>query len=294
MTSEEVRISFERQDLGTISLAFAPGRTLDAAARSLLYEAADRAALSIRQAQLHDADHRIAVELQRGLLPKQLPELPGVELAAHYQAAGAAAEVGGDWYDLFTLPGGRLGIAVGDVTGSGILAASAMGQLRSVTRAFAVADEGARCPGEVLARLNRYQFAIEGEHVMFTLIYAILDPGEATFTWANAGHLPPLIRSPSGEVRYLETGSVPMGIEDVPYESMTASLERGATIVLYTDGLVERRGESLDEGFARLAAAVSEAPAEPDVMCRQMLELMLPGGDQLHDDVTAVVAQLTV
>jgi serine phosphatase RsbU (regulator of sigma subunit) len=260
----------------------------------LLYETADRAALSIRQAQLHVADHWIAVELQRGLLPKRLPEVPGVELAAHYHAAGTGAEVGGDWYDLFALPDGRLGIVLGDVTGSGIPAASTMGQLRSVTRAFAVAEDGAREPSDVLARLNRYQFAIEGDQVMFTMIYAILDPLAATFTWANAGHLPPLVRAPSGEVRYLETGSVPMGIEDVEYESLTETFERGSIIVLYTDGLVERRGESLDAGFGRLADVVAAAPVEAEAMCRELLARLLPSDEALLDDVTAVVARLTV
>ena len=154
-----------------------PGRrALDEAERSLLYDAADRAALAIRQAQLHEEDHRIAVELQRGLMPKRLPDVPGVELAAHYEAAGAAAEVGGDWYDAFALPDGRVGIVIGDVTGNGIPAASAMGQFRSVTRAYALADDGAPVADEVFSRVNRYQLALDGDQVMFTLIYAILDP----------------------------------------------------------------------------------------------------------------------
>jgi serine phosphatase RsbU (regulator of sigma subunit) len=258
----------------------------------LLHDAADRAALAIRQAQLHDEDHRIAVELQRGLLPKRLPDVAGVELAAHYQAAGAGAEVGGDWYDAFALPEGRVGIVLGDVTGSGIPAASAMGQFRSVTRAYALGAEGHWTPNEVLSLVNRYQLALDSDQIMFTLIYAILDPGSATLTWANAGHLPPLVRGPSGEVRYLETGSVPMGIEDVPYESMTESLARGSSLVLYTDGLVERRGESLDPGLHRLAEAVAEGPERPQALCDHILARLLPAPQELHDDVTAVVARI--
>jgi PAS domain S-box-containing protein len=289
---ERASIRFERLELGSVALALPGGRALDEPERSLLYDVADRAALAIRQAQLHEEDHRIAVELQRGLLPKLLPDVPGIELAAHYQAAGAAAEVGGDWYDAFALPDGRLGIVIGDVTGSGIRAASAMGQLRSVTRAYAIADAGARSPSDVLSLLNRYQFALDGDQIMFTLIYAILDPGAATFTWANAGHLPPLIREPSGAVRYLETGSPPIGVEDVRYESMTETLGRGSGLVLYTDGLVERRGESLDAGFARLAQAFSDGPHEPSASCAHLLARVLPR-DQPHDDVTTVVARIS-
>jgi serine phosphatase RsbU (regulator of sigma subunit) len=289
---EQATIRFERLELGTIAVAPRGGRALDEAERSLLHDAADRAALAIRQAQLHEEDHRIAVELQRGLLPKRLPDVAGVELAAHYQAAGAGAEVGGDWYDAFALPEGRVGIVLGDVTGSGIPAASAMGQFRSVTRAYALADEGHRMPNEVLSLVNRYQLALDGDQVMFTLIYAIVDPGSTTLTWASAGHLPPLVRGPSGEVRYVETGSVPMGIEDVPYESMTEPLTRGSSLVLYTDGLVERRGESLDAGLRRLAEAVTDGPDEPQALCEHVLAQLLPAPQELHDDVTAVVARL--
>jgi PAS domain S-box-containing protein len=289
---EQATIRFERLELGTIAVAPPGGRPLDEAERSLLHDAADRAALAIRQAQLHDEDHRIAVELQRGLLPKRLPDVAGVELAAHYQAAGAGAEVGGDWYDAFALPEGRVGIVLGDVTGSGIPAASAMGQFRSVTRAYALGAEGHWTPNEVLSLVNRYQLALDSDQIMFTLIYAILDPGSATLTWANAGHLPPLVRGPTGEVRYLETGSVPMGIEDVPYESMTESLARGSSLVLYTDGLVERRGESLDPGLHRLAEAVAEGPERPQALCDHILARLLPAPQELHDDVTAVVARI--
>jgi PAS domain S-box-containing protein len=291
-TLERATIRFERLELGTIAVAPPGGRALDQAERSLLHDAADRAALAIRRAQLHEEDHRISVELQRGLLPKRLPEVAGVELAAHYQAAGAAAAVGGDWYDAFVLGGGRIGIVLGDVTGRGIPAASAMGQFRSVTRAYALADGTDRMPNEVLTLVNRYQLALESDQIMFTLIYAILDPAAATFTWANAGHLPPLVREPSGEVRYLETGSVPIGIDDVPYQSATESLARGSSLVLYTDGLIERRGESLDVGLRRLAGAVADGPDEPQGLCDHVLAQLLPAPQQLHDDVTAVVARL--
>ena len=171
----EVELAIEQSTVGAMRFARSPDRPFSPADRSLLKDAADRAALAIRRARLHEEEHRIAVELQRGLVPKRLPELDGIELAAHYQPAGAVAEVGGDWYDAFALPAGRIGVVLGDVAGKGIPAASTMGQLRSVTRAFALADDGSRMPGEVLTRLNRFQLA-QGEQELFTVIYAIVDP----------------------------------------------------------------------------------------------------------------------
>jgi PAS domain S-box-containing protein len=288
---QEVPLSIEHASVGVLRLALPDGHAFSAADRSLLEDAADRAALSIRRAQLHDEEHRIAVELQRGLVPKRLPEVAGIELAAHYQAAGATAEVGGDWYDAFALPEGRLGVVLGDVAGKGIPAASAMGQLRSATRAFALSDDGTRVPGEVLTRLNRYQLAL-GDDELFTVIYAIIDPHEATATWASAGHLPPLLRSEDGETSYLEGGNGLMGIEDVVYEDLRSPLGAHSTLILYTDGLVERRGESLDAGLERLAGAAASGPQKPQALCEHVLQRVLPDEHQLHDDVTAVVVKV--
>ena len=288
----EAPMRIERLGVGVVALHLSPGRTLTSAERSLLHDVSDRAALSIRQAQLYEEEHRIAVELQRGLLPKRMPAVDGVRLAAHYQAAGGAAEVGGDWYDAFALSGGRLGIVIGDVAGRGIPAASAMGQLRSVTRAFALGDAGERGPGEVLMRLNRHHLADTEDH-MFTVLYAIVDPSRRSLTWANAGHLPPLHRSQGRVAGYLHGGAYPIGVEDIEYAEYARRLEPGDALVLYTDGLVERRGETLDTGFERLAAAVREGPADPDALCRHVLDRVLPPEEQLHDDVTAVLVSVS-
>ena len=149
----EAATQIERAKLGSIRLELPGERSFDNEEIALLRQAADRGALSIRRVQLHEEEHRIAVELQRGLIPARLPSVSGIELAAHYQAAGLGAEVGGDWYDAFVLPSGRLGVVLGDVAGSGIRAASTMGQLRSVTRAFALGNDEVPSPGEVLTRL---------------------------------------------------------------------------------------------------------------------------------------------
>ncbi len=279
-------------EIGVLRLQFAAGHSQTAGDRSLLQDAADRVALATRRAQLHEEEHRIAVVLQRGLLPKSLPSVVGVEVAAHYEAAGLGAEVGGDWYDAFELPGGRLGIVVGDVAGRSIPAASAMGQLRTVTRTLALGDEGGRPPGEALTRLNRLQLAT-GDDELFTVIYAIVDPAERTIAWAAAGHPPPLIRTRAGQTTYLEGGGGLTGIKESVYATERAQLGPGDALVLYTDGLVERRGESLDAGLDRLAEAVADGPADPGALVDHVLSWLLVEDEQLHDDVTALVARIT-
>lgn len=284
-------LEIEGAELGSLRLALGAGGGLTADARSVLRDAADRIALAVRRAQLHEEEHRIAVILQRGLLPKSLPSIEGVELAAHYEAAGVGAEVGGDWYDAFTLPGGRLGIVVGDVAGRSIPAASAMGQLRTVTRTFARWEEGSHSPGEVLTHVNRHQL-IADEQTMFTIVYAILDRGAQSIAWAAGGHLPPLVRRADGTTRYLERGGGLIGIEDAAYETFREPLRSGEDLVLYTDGLVERRGEALDQGLERLAAAVAAGPRRPAALAEHVLRAVVPEDEQLNDDVTALVARV--
>jgi PAS domain S-box-containing protein len=287
----EVPLFIEGASVGSLRLALPSGRAFTPTERSLLQDAADRAALAIRRAQLHEEEHRIAVELQRGLIPKSLPEVGGVELSASYEVAGLGAQVGGDWYDAFAIPDGRLGIVVGDVTGRGIRAASAMGALRTLTRAFALAEDGRRSPGMALTLLNRHQLAL-GDEQLFTIIYAVIDPERGTITWANGGHPPPLLRDAHHECAYLEGGNGLMGVEDLVYETHRRQVGRAAALVLYTDGLIERRGESLDVGLERLEAATRTGPDDPSALCKHILgRLLEPAGEQ-YDDVTAVVARL--
>jgi serine phosphatase RsbU (regulator of sigma subunit) len=244
------------------------------------------AALALRE------EHRIAVELQRGLLPKHLPEIAGLDVVAQYEAAGRGAEAGGDWYDAFALTDGRIGIVVGDVTGRGIPAASAMGHLRSVTRAFALADNAGHTPGEVLTRLNRHQLAL-AEQEMFTVIYAIVDPLRGRLSWSSGGHPPPLLRGADGAIRFLEGGGgAVMGVWDAEYTDAEEQVGLSDTLVFYSDGLVERRGESLDVGLQRLSAAVAAGPDQPSALCRHLLGAMLPAALAMPDDVTAMVVRI--
>jgi len=289
---QEMQMVIEGTRVGLLRIAPSAQASFAGADRSLLREIADRAALSIRHAQQYDDEHRIAATLQRGLLPKRLPRVPGLELTAHYEPAGDVVEVGGDWYDAFALRGVRLGIVLGDVAGKGLPAASAMGQLRSVTRAFALGDEQTRTPGDVLTRLNRYQLAL-GSDEMFTVLYAIIDPGHGSVSWANAGHPPPLLQSSSGEVRYLEGGDVLMGIDDIVYTDLHQPIGKRDTLVLYTDGLVERRGESLDTGLERLASAVAEGPDDLHDLCEYIVTEVVPAERTPYDEVTAVLLRVS-
>lgn len=282
----------ERLGVGEVGLHLDAGRALTAAEQSLLQEAADRAALAIEQSLLFEEEHRIAAELQRGLLPKELPRVAGLELGAHYEAAGVAAKVGGDWYDVFALAGERLGLVVGDVAGRGIPAASMMGQLRAVTRALAIQNGERRLPGEVLTRLNRYQLALD-EQQYVTVVYVIVDPGRGAVTWANAGHLPPLLHAGPETMHFLSGGGYPLGTEDIEYASLSDTFGIGSALMLYTDGLVERRGEPIDDGLARLARAVDGAPHGPEEMCEHVLRELVGGPAQTADDVTAVVVRRT-
>lgn len=287
----QVPLVIEGATVGSLRLALPPERSFSATERSLLHDAADRAALAIRRAQLHEREHRIAVELQRGLIPKSLPEVAGVRLAASYEVAGIGVQVGGDWYDAFAMSDGRLGIVVGDVTGRGIRAASAMGQLRTLTRAFALGGDGQRSPGDALTLLNRHQLAL-GDEQLFTIVYAIVDPERCTIAWASGGHPPLLVRAPDGACRYVNGGNGLMGVEESVYETFEQRIESDSTVVLYTDGLVERRGESLDVGLERLAGAACAGPEEPEQLRDHILAALIEPSGQRYDDVTAVVARL--
>ncbi|MBV9413343.1 MAG: SpoIIE family protein phosphatase [Solirubrobacterales bacterium] len=287
----QVPLVIEGANVGSLRLALPPGRSFSPTESSLLQNAADRAALAIRRAQLHEGEHRIAVELQRGLIPKNLPEVRGVDLAASYEVAGLGVEVGGDWYDAFEMPNGRLGIVVGDVTGRGIRAASAMGQLRTLTRAFALAEGTHRAPGEALSLLNRHQLAL-GDDQLFTIVYAVIAP-DGTIEWANGGHPPPLLRSPDSGCAYLEGGNGLLGVDDKPYDTFRQELAPGSTVVLYTDGLIERRGESLDAGLDRLLNAAAAGPDDPGALCDHIVDKLLESPAQRYDDVTTVVVRLT-
>jgi serine phosphatase RsbU (regulator of sigma subunit)/anti-sigma regulatory factor (Ser/Thr protein kinase) len=230
-----------------------------------------------------------AETLQRALLPTSLAIIPGVSVAARYLAAGEESQVGGDWYDVIALRDGRAGLVIGDVVGHGLHAASRMARLQSAVRAFAL--EGLR-PGLVLERTS--WFAVEDDRpTMATMLYGVLDPEAGTLRAASAAHPPPLVIDPAGGVRFAE-GSLgsPLGARHYPtYEESAIAVEPGASIVLYTDGLVERPGVSLDEGLDRLRTIAGRLPSSPETLCDELVEAALDG-ERPRDDVAVLVACL--
>jgi PAS domain S-box-containing protein len=235
-----------------------------------------------------EREHRIAETLQRSFLPDRLPEIPGVALAARYVPASSDMEVGGDWYDVIPLPSGQIGLAIGDVAGHGLRAASTMGQLRMALRAYAF-EEGS--PTRVVARV-RHLVRQSPAPEMATLIYLLYDPESGIIRFANAGHPPPLIVSEAAGAAYLEGAlSPPLGTLADPggIIEVTRELPFGSTLLLYTDGLVEHRGSSIRDGLDRLKAMAAQAPKDPESLCDHLLSSMV--GDQGADDIALLVVK---
>jgi serine phosphatase RsbU (regulator of sigma subunit) len=239
-------------------------------------------------ALVREAAHRSAADvLQRSLLPTRLPTVAGVEVAGRSLPGELGQRVGGDWYDVIALPTGEVGLVVGDVVGHDLAAATAMGQLRTALRAYALDDPS---PAGVLARVNRAADLLDVVELA-TCLYAILDPVRLTVRWSSAGHLAPLVSSPCGSTRLLavEPGP-PLGAVPAPeYADSQLQLRPGDALALYTDGLVERRGEPIDAGLAALTSVRVPHPSA-DAMCELLMSRLL-GEAPNADDVTLLVAQ---
>jgi serine phosphatase RsbU (regulator of sigma subunit)/anti-sigma regulatory factor (Ser/Thr protein kinase) len=252
----------------------------------LAREIADRAGVVLARARLRDEEHRIALRLQRALLPAAVPQRPDVGIAARYEAGDDLLEVGGDWYDAFELPCGRVGLTVGDVVGHGIEAATAMGRLRTALAALAPHADG---PGWLLTHLA--EFAAGPDGVDFaTACFAILEPSTGRLRYASAGHPPMLVVGPDGASEWLDAaGSPPLfGPTGRNRPEAEAMLPPGATLVLYSDGLVERRRERLSTGLARLqTVARAAAGGTPQQMCDRLVTGMT--GDRSSEDDLVVL-----
>ena len=249
----------------------------------LLQLAADRAAAAV-QSMTVQADRQAAAALQRSLMPTALPAVPGAELAARYIPGSGG--VGGDWYDVFTLPTGELCVVIGDVAGSGLPAAVIMGRMRSALRAYALET---RDPAEVLSRLDRKMQHFEAD-AMATVLYAVIDPGLDRMDICLAGHFPPVIAYPG---RPAELASVPVGliigVADPALRPVTTlPIPPGALLCFYTDGLIERRGELIDDGLARLCQALTPQPA--DDACATVMQALV-GSGPARDDIALLMVR---
>ncbi len=282
-----VPLVVEGQLIGVLHVGALVARQFGGTDLALLEVAAARAAPGIERARLYSAlehEHRVAMVLQRSLLPRQLANVIGVSAAARYLPA--SDEVGGDWYDVFELSRGRIGVAIGDVVGHGVRAAALMGQLRTALHAYAIEDHG---PAKTLDLVDRFVQAIPGD-AMATAAYAVLDPVTGLVRVASAGHLPPLVIG-GGAGRVLQIApATPLGVFPYgAYHEQELSLETGETLVLYTDGLVERPGIPLETSIQELLDTVIDAPTADEV-CQFAIEQLVPFGG-LRDDAAVVAMQ---
>jgi PAS domain S-box-containing protein len=256
---------------------------------ALAREIAGRVAPAVEDAMQFERELETAEALQRSLLPDQLPVLQDADLATRYVPGGVGLKVGGDWYDAVPLRDGRVMLVIGDVVGHGVRAAASMGKLRNVLQYSAL--DGLE-PAQVLSRLNAY-FCALSDADMATLIVAEYDPAGQRLVYANAGHPPAMLRLPDGTVEALDDGrSMPLCASDqAQYQQAERDLPAGSTLVLYTDGLIERRGESLDVGLGRLAKKLHAAPAAVEDVADALLRDFL-ADDAPADDVAMLCVRV--
>ncbi|MFI1827353.1 SpoIIE family protein phosphatase [Streptomyces sp. NPDC020412] len=288
--------------------------------RALAVELAARAAVCIDNARLYRREHERALILQRSLLPPGDPEAAGLDIACRYLPGNTTTEVGGDWFDVIELPGHRTALVVGDVMGRGLRSAVAMGELRTAVRTLALLDLE---PAEVLSALDEIARGLGGpsgaqpgaraahksreadlsEVYLATCVYAVYDPVTRRCTFANAGHLPPVLVEPGEEPLLLDVPpGMPLGVGGEPFEDVEVELPEGALLALYTDGLVESRDHPLDEGLRAFRAAIAE-PAKslarrdeeaPPLSLEDVCDHVLTTLDTRHgeDDIALLMAQV--
>jgi sigma-B regulation protein RsbU (phosphoserine phosphatase) len=268
--------------LGVLHVGSLTERRFTAAESDLLARVADRVAAAV-QSREPEVERAAARALQRSLLPSRLPNLPGFEFAARYVPAEVGG-VGGDWYDAFVLPNGKLWVMVGDVVGHGMQAAVVMGRLRSALRAYTLDDHP---PEEVLARADRkLQFFEPGQTA--TALCAVLDPPYESMQLSLAGHPPPVIARDGFPATLVDLApGLPLGVfMDFPRPSKVVHLAPGSVFVAYTDGLIERRGKSLDDGLTLLREAVQAE--HTGKLCHTVMDRLV--GNAVPEDDIAVIA----
>ncbi|MGW1085676.1 SpoIIE family protein phosphatase [Streptomyces sp. NPDC002596] len=285
--------------VGCCVISFTDPRRLGGEERALLITLSGLMAQAIERARLFDAEHMRAQELQRGLLPSELPTLCSVRTAARYLPANEGIEVGGDWYDVIPLSGARVALVIGDVMGHGLSEAATMGQLRTAVHTLADLEFP---PSELLTRLNRVVNDL-GDDFYATCLYAVYDPVTCTCKFGSAGHPPPAVVYPDGTTEFLDhQPDPPLGTARPPFETTEVVLPQGSLLVLYTDGLIESATRDIDRGMLHLTKALSGAAAaarEDDAagsspglerLCDNVLAELLPG-TQLMDDAALLVAR---
>ncbi|MGW3285114.1 SpoIIE family protein phosphatase [Streptomyces sp. NPDC001002] len=281
---------------GVCVVAFERSRRLSDEERTLLTTISALVAQALERARLYDAEHTRSRELQRSLLPRDLPDLPACTAAARYLPAGQGMDVGGDWYDIIPLSGGQVALVVGDVMGHGLPEAATMGRLRTAVHTLADLELP---PDEIMSHLNDLVAGM-GEESYATCLYALYDSTSRICSIARAGHPPPAVVHPDGTVHFppLEADP-PLGAAEPPFETVELTVPEGSLLVLYTDGLVESSKREMEEGMADLARLLHEAhQADPGTdldlerLCDTLTAGLLPAESATTDDAALLVARL--
>ncbi|MEU9521685.1 SpoIIE family protein phosphatase [Streptomyces sp. NPDC048224] len=252
-----------------------------------------RAAVCIDNARRYTREHATAVSLQRSLLPRDLPPQDAVEVAHRYLPARSG--VGGDWFDVIPLSGARVALVVGDVVGHGLQAAATMGRLRTAVLNFSALDLP---PEDLLSHLDQLVTRLDTAHQAggedntvtgATLVYAVYDPTSGRCVLAGAGHPPPALVLPDGSVEFVDVpANLPLGLGSVPFQTTEIGMPPGSRLVLYTDGLVDGPGRSIDDGLELLRSVLAGTGPDCESTCRTVVEAMVP--TRSHDDVALLVA----
>ncbi|MEV6781092.1 SpoIIE family protein phosphatase [Streptomyces sp. NPDC051098] len=278
----------QAQPIGALGLLYRDKSGFSAEERNVLVALGSSIAQSLQRAVLYDQEHDLAEGLQQAMLPRRIPQVPGAGIAVRYRSARMGRDVGGDWYDVITLPGGRVGAVIGDVQGHDTDAAAVMGQLRIVLRAYAA--EG-HTPATVMARASVFLHELDTDRFA-TCMYAEVDLTTGVVQVVRAGHMDPLIRDADGNCRRVPVeGGLPLGLSAefgrLEYPVNTVELDPGQTLILYTDGLVEMPGADLDDGLQLLTALVRAGPRDLQLLADHLCDVVEErGGD---DDVALLL-----
>lgn len=278
----------QARPIGALGLLYSDRTGFSEDERTLLVALGSSIAQSLQRAMLYEQEHDLAEGLQQAMLPRRIPDVPGAQTAVRYRSARLGRDIGGDWYDLIALPGGRVGCVIGDVQGHDTHAAAVMGQLRIVLRAYAA--EG-HPPATVMARASVFLHELDTERFA-TCTYAEVDLATGVVQVVRAGHVDPLIRELDGGCRRLPVaGGLPLGLSAefgrLDYPVTTLELDPGQTLMLYTDGLVEKPGADLDEGLQWLSSLVRRGPSDLQRLADHLCDVVADRGGE--DDVAILL-----
>ncbi|MEU5820082.1 SpoIIE family protein phosphatase [Streptomyces sp. NPDC047803] len=278
----------QARPIGALGLLYSGKDGFTADERNLLLALGSSIAQSLQRAMLYEQEHDLAEGLQQAMLPRRIPDVPGAQIAVRYRSARLGRDIGGDWYDVIPLPGGRVGAVIGDVQGHDTHAAAVMGQLRIVLRAYAA--EG-HSPATVMARASVFLHELDTDRFA-TCTYAEADLTTGVVQLVRAGHVDPLVRDSDGGChRVPSDGGLPLGLSAefgrLEYPVSTVELDPGQTMVLFTDGLVELPGADLDEGTQRLTALVTNGPQDLEQLADRLCASVDERGGE--DDVAMLL-----